>query len=80
MKKKMAQGRFMMGSLKNRESCAADAKILDPVGILHFEYLRDKAMNLVLQASKDLLGKSPDICRCLPPDTTWHKVKSPKAD
>ena len=20
------------------------------------------------------------ICRCLPPDTTWHKVKSPKAD
>ena len=21
-----------------------------------------------------------DICRCLPPDTTWHKVKSPKAD
>ena len=22
----------------------------------------------------------PDICRCLPSDTTWHKVKSPKAD
>ena len=22
----------------------------------------------------------PFICRCLPPDTTWHKVKSPKAD
>ena len=21
-----------------------------------------------------------DICRCLPPDKTWHKVKSPKAD
>ena len=21
-----------------------------------------------------------DICRCLPPDTIWHKVKSPKAD
>ena len=21
-----------------------------------------------------------DICHCLPPDTTWHKVKSPKAD
>ena len=21
-----------------------------------------------------------DICRCLPPDTTWHKVKSPMAD
>ena len=20
------------------------------------------------------------ICRCLPPDRTWHKVKSPKAD
>ena len=20
------------------------------------------------------------ICRCLPPDTTWHMVKSPKAD
>ena len=20
------------------------------------------------------------ICRCLPPDTTWHKVKSPKAN
>ena len=24
--------------------------------------------------------KNADICRCLPPDTTWHKVKSPKAD
>ena len=23
---------------------------------------------------------APSICRCLPPDTTWHKVKSPKAD
>ena len=22
----------------------------------------------------------PNICRCLPPDTTWHKVKSPKAN
>ena len=22
----------------------------------------------------------PCICRCLPPDTTWHKVKSPKAN
>ena len=22
----------------------------------------------------------PSICRCLPPDMTWHKVKSPKAD
>ena len=22
----------------------------------------------------------PSICRCLPPDTTWHKVKSPKAN
>ena len=21
-----------------------------------------------------------DICRCLPPDRTWHKLKSPKAD
>ena len=21
-----------------------------------------------------------DICRSLPPDRTWHKVKSPKAD
>ena len=24
-------------------------------------------------------GQKPIICRCLPPDTTWHKVKSPKA-
>ena len=28
-----------------------------------------------------VIGKeAPSICRCLPPDTTWHKVKSPKAD
>ena len=25
-------------------------------------------------------GLRSDICRCLPPDTTWHKVKCPKAD
>ena len=25
-------------------------------------------------------GWVPNICRCLPPDTTWHKVKSPKAN
>ena len=28
----------------------------------------------------ELRQERADICRCLPPDTTWHKVKSPKAD
>ena len=28
----------------------------------------------------ELCQERADICRCLPPDTTWHKVKSPKAD
>ena len=27
-----------------------------------------------------IVPSAPDICRCLPPDTTWHKVKSPKAN
>ena len=25
-------------------------------------------------------ASTASICRCLPPDTTWHKVKSPKAN
>ena len=33
-----------------------------------------------LMTSTLLLIQRADICRCLPPDKTWHKVKSPKAD
>ena len=29
---------------------------------------------------KRIIIKANSICYCLPPDTTWHKVKSPKAD
>ena len=29
---------------------------------------------------QSVYSTAPFICRCLPPDTTWHKVKSLKAD
>ena len=30
---------------------------------------------------KDRLGiELPDICLCLPPDRTWHKVNDPRVD
>ena len=28
----------------------------------------------------DYLAKISDICLCLPPDRTWHKVNDPKVD
>ena len=42
---------------------------------------KDTTLTAITSGSKYFSNvRSPDICRCLQPETTWHKVKSPKAN
>ena len=65
--------------LKNSNLCGQSDEMVN--------YMTSKLVQIHWESCKrlkfdhaDTQVKNDNICHCLPPDRTWHKVKSPKAD